>query len=260
MGFYVGFRTEIISSMWHNGIRKREGPASLKNDEEDHVMLKKIAALVLSIALCLSLVSFAVAEDVPNLANSYYSYGYDVGTMFMNYYIHFYGEIPGLGRVFHAGMCMDQICFDGTYEVIAEERAYSVAMDRAASEAGTLTEGTAPYTVVFYDFDGNEVDRCAMDAEHIYNDMAAITGVGGNNCAMNLDTDPENSKFASQYAGEPAVAFLSLVNPDDDTATLDLKVNGKYDDLVVLYVDGTYIYVSTSGDEVILAEVNPSDS
>ena len=272
--------------MWHNGIRKREGPASLKNDEEDHVMLKKIAALVLSIALCLSLVSFAVAEDVPNLANSYYSYGYDVGTMFMNYYIHFYDEIPGLGKVFHAGMCMDQICFDGTYEVLAEERAYNVALDRPASEAGNLTEGTAPYTIVFYDFDGNELDRCAMDAEHIYNDMTAITGVGGGNCALILDTDPENSKFASQYAAEPAVAFLSLVSPDDDTATLDLKVNGKYDDLVVLFVegtyamnedqtvitltpdseddpgatvtkneDGTYTYVSTDGDEVILAEV-----
>ena len=289
MGFYVGFRTEFFSSIWHNGINERECfllPS--KTMRRILIMLKKIAALVLSIALCLSLVSFAVAEDVPNLANTYYSYGYDVGTMFMNYYFHFYDEIPGLGRVFHAGMCMDQICFDGTYEVIAEERAYSVAMDRAASEAGTLTEGKAPYTIVFYDFAGNELDRCAIDAEHIYNDMEAITGVGGGNCALNLDTDPENSKFAAQYAAEPAVAFLSLINPDDDTATLDLKVNGKYDDLVVLYVegtyamnadqtvitltpdsegdagatvtkneDGTYTYVSTDGDEVILAEVKP---
>ena len=138
-------------------------------------MLKKIAALVLSLALCLSLVSFAAAEDTPNLANTYYSYGYDVGAMFMNYYIHFYDEIPGLGKVFHAGMCMDQICFDGVYEVVAEERAYSVAMDRAASEAKTLTEGTAPFTIIFYDFDGKELDRCAMDAEHIYNDMKAVT-------------------------------------------------------------------------------------
>ncbi len=251
-------------------------------------MMKKIAALLLCLMLCLSAVSFAAAEDVPNLAGTYYSYGYDVGTMFMNYYFHFYDEIPGLGKVFHAGMCMDQICFDGTYEVLAEERAYNVAMDRAASEAGTLTEGTAPYTVVFYDFAGNELDRCAMDAEHIYNDMANITGIGGGNCAMNLDTDPENSKFAAQYAGEPAVSFLSLINPEDDTATLDLKVNGKYDDLVVMFVegtyamnadqteivltpssegdagatvtkneDGTYTYVSTDGDEVTLVEVKP---
>jgi hypothetical protein len=251
-------------------------------------MMKKIAALLLSIMLCLSVVSFAAAEEVPNVAGSYYSYGYDVSTMFMNYYIHFYDEVPGLGKVFHAGMCMDQICFDGTYEVLAEERAYKVALDRAASEAGTLTEGTAPFTVVFYDFDGNELDRCAMDAEHIYNDMVAITGIGGNNCALTLDADPENSKFAAQYASEPAVAFLSLVNPEDDTATLDLKVNGKYDDLVVMFVegtyamnddqseivltpasdsdpgatvtkneDGTYTYVSTDGDEVTLVEVKP---
>ena len=249
--------------------------------------MKKMIALLLCLALSLSLASFAAAESaVPELADTYYAYGYDVGTMFMNYYIHFYGEIPGLGRVFHAGMCMDQITFDGTYEVIAEERAYSVAMDRAASEASTLTEGTAPFTVVFYDFDGNEMDRCAMDAEHIYNDMKNITGVGGEGCALNLDTDPENSKFAAQYAGESAVDLLSLVSPDDDTATLALKVNGKYEDLVVLFVegtfsmnedqtvitltpfddsdpgatvtkneDGTYTYVSTDGDEVTLAEV-----
>ena len=249
-------------------------------------MMKKLTALLLAAALCLSLMPLAMADDAPSLANTYYSYGYDVGTMFMNYYIHFYDEIPGLGKVFHAGMCMDQITFDGTYEVIAEERAYSVHMDRAASEADTLTEGTAPYTVVFYDFDGNEMDRCALDAEHLYNDMANITGIGGNNVALNLDTDPENSKFASQYAGEPAVALLDLVDPEDDTCTLTLKVNGKYEDLVVLFVegtyamnedqsvitltpddenddgatvtlndDGTYTYVSTSGDEATLQKV-----
>ena len=249
--------------------------------------MKKMIALLLCLILSLSLIAFAQAEaEVPEVAGAYYSYGYDVGNMFMNYYVHFYDEIPGLGKVFHAGMCMDQITFDGTYEVLAEEHAYSVSMDRAASEAGTLTDGTAPYTVVFYDFDGNELDRCAMDAEHIYNDMVAITGVGGEKVALNLDTDPENSKFAAQYASEPAVPFLSLVDPDDDTVTLDLKVNGKYEDLVVFFVegtyamnedqteivltpdseddagatvtkneDGTYTYVSTDGDEATLVEV-----
>ncbi len=252
--------------------------------------MKKIIALLLSAILCVSMLSFAVAEDAPSLANTYYSYGYDVGTMFMNYYIHFYDEIPGLGKVFHAGMCMDQITFDGTYEVLAEERAYSVALDRAASQEGAMTEGTAPYTVVFYDFDGKEMDRCALDAGHIYNDMATITGVGGNNVALNLDADPENSKFAAQYASEPAVSLLELVSPDDDTATLTLKVNGKYDDLVVFYVegtyamnedqtvitltpdsesddgatvtrndDGTYAYVSAGGDEVTLVQVKAAE-
>ena len=259
--------------------------------EEEKIMLKKWTALLLAALLCLSLVSFAAAEDVPSLANTFYSYGYDVGTMFMNYYFHFYDDIPGLGKVFHGGMCMDQICYNGTYEVLAEEREYACWPDRATLESsaeGTeIPTGKAPYTVVFYDFDGNELDRCALDAEgHLYNDMKNITGVGGENATMILDTDPENSKFAAQYAGEPAVSILDLVNPEDDTATLTLKVNGKYEDLVVLFVegtyamneeqsvitltpdsesddgatvtkneDGTYTYVSTSGDEVVLQPV-----
>ena len=257
-------------------------------------MMKKFAALLLCLTLALSLATVSHADEVPNLANTYYSYGYDVGTMFMNYYFHFYGEIPGLGKVFHAGMCMDQITFDGIYEVIAEEREYACWPDRAsaesAGEGAAIPTGKAPYTVVFYDFDGKELDRCALDAEHLYNDMKAITGVGGENATLNLDTDPENSKFATQYAGEPATELLSMINPDDDTATLTLKVNGKYDDLVLLYVegtytmnedqsvitltpdsesdagatvtkneDGTYTYVSTEGDEVTLAVVKAAE-
>ena len=77
--------------------------------------MKRMIALLICLVMSLSLAAFAQAEGgVPELAGTYYSYGYDVGTMFMNYYIHFYDEIPGLGRVFHAGMCMDQITFDGT--------------------------------------------------------------------------------------------------------------------------------------------------
>ena len=71
MGFYVGFRTEFFSSIWHNGINERECfllPS--KTMRRILIMLKKIAALVLSLALCLSLVSFAVAEDVPTTSIS----------------------------------------------------------------------------------------------------------------------------------------------------------------------------------------------
>ena len=144
--------------------------------------------------------------------------------------------------------------------------------------------------MIFYDFDGNEIDRCAMDETHIYNDMETLTGIGGGNAVYNLDTDPENSAFANEYKGEQAVSILSLINPEDETATLDLKVNGKYDDLVVMYVegtfamnedqteivltpndesdagatvtkneDGTYTYVSTDGDEVTLTVVKEAE-
>ncbi|MBQ9210490.1 MAG: hypothetical protein IJ153_04160 [Clostridia bacterium] len=255
--------------------------------------MKKLISLLLCLALSLSLVSVSFAEDVPNLANTYYSYGYDVG-FWMDYFFHFYDEVPGIGRVFYAGYALNQIVYTGTYEVIAEERAYQCWPDRATSEAAEegaeIPTGTAPYTVIFYDFDGNEIDRCALDETHLYNDMETLTGIGGANAVYDLDTDPENSAFAKEYEGEQAVVVLSLVDPDDDTATLELKVNGKYDDLVVLYVegtysmnedqteitltpaddsdpgatvtkneDGTYTYVSTDGDEVVLVEVKGAE-
>ena len=256
--------------------------------------MKKMIALLLCLVLSLSMAGFALAEaELPELANTYYSYGYDVG-FWMDYFIHFYDEVPGLGRVFYAGFCLNQITFSGTYEVLPEARDYACWPDRAAAEAAEegaeIPTGSAPYTVVFYDFDGNEIDRCAMDEEHIYNDMANLTGVGGENSILTLDTDPENSAFAADYAAEQAVTLLSLVNPEDDTATLDLRVNGKYDDLVVMFVegtysmnvdqseivltpdsdsdpgatltlneDGTYNYVSTDGDEVTLAIVKGAE-
>ncbi len=253
-------------------------------------MLKKIVALLAAFMLCLSMVSFAAADDVPNLAGTYYSYGYDVG-FFIDYFFHFYDEVPGIGKVFYAGFALNQIVYNGTYDVIAEERDYACWPDRetvaAAAEGAEIPAGKAPYTVVFYDFDGNETDRCGLDAEgHLYVDMKNIAGIGGENAVYILDTDPENSKFAADYAAEQALAILDLINPEDDTATLTLKVNGKYDDLVVMYVegtfamnedqtiitltpdseddegatvtkneDGTWTYVSDSGEEVTLTEV-----
>ena len=256
--------------------------------------MKKLIALLLCLMRSLSLMTAAVAEnEVPNLANTYFAYGYDVG-FWMDYFFHFYDEVPGFGKVFYAGYALNQIVYTGTYEVVAEEKGYACWPDRAsaaaAEEGAEIPTGTAPYTVIFYDFDGNEIDRCAMDETHIYNDMETLTGIGGGNAVYNLDTDPENSAFANEYKGEQAVSILSLINPEDETATLDLKVNGKYDDLVVMYVegtfamnedqteivltpndesdagatvtkneDGTYTYVSTDGDEVTLTVVKEAE-
>ena len=226
--------------MWHNGIRKREGPASLKNDEEDHVMLKKIAALVLSIALCLSLVSFAVAEDVPNLANTYYTYGYDVG-FYVDYFFHFYDEIPGFGKVFYAGWVQNQASVNGTYEVIAEEREYACWPDRvtqtSAAEGDAIPTGTAPYTIVFYGFDGKEIDRCAFDGEHLYNDMANLSFQGCDKNMFTLEKDIENSKC--DWKNEKVLEILNLVD-EDELCELHLKLDGTYEDVVIMVVDGTY--------------------
>jgi len=224
-------------------------------------MLKKIVALLAALMLCLSMVSFAAAEDVPNLAGTYYSYGYDVG-FFIDYFFHFYDEVPGVGKVFYAGFALNQITYNGTYDVIAEERDYACWPDRetvaAAAEGAEIPAGKAPYTVVFYDFDGKELDRCGLDAEgRLYVDMKTIAGIGGENAIYILDTDPENSKFAADYKNEQALSILELVNPEDDTATLTLKVNGKYDDLIVMYVEGTY---AMNEDQTVITLTPDSES
>ena len=252
-------------------------------------MMKKFAALLLALTLILSMATASYADDLPNIANTYFSYGYDAG-FWIDYFFHFYDEVPGMGKVFYAGFALNQIVFSGTYEIVAEERAYQAWPDRAtmegAGEGAEIPSGTAPYTLILRDFNGNELDRCAMDETHIYNDMQNVKGVGGDYAVYNLDNDPENSVFSKEYSGEQAISLLDLINPEDDTATLSLKVNGKYDDLVVLYVegtysmnedqtvitltpnseddpgatvtrneDGTYTYVSADGDEVTLTAV-----
>ena len=82
-------------------------------------MMKKFAALLLCLAMMLSLVAVSHAEGVPDIAGTYYAYGYDVG-FWMDYFFHFYGEVPGLGRVFYAGYALNQIVYTGTYEILAE--------------------------------------------------------------------------------------------------------------------------------------------
>ena len=53
--------------------RKENKDTFLNKEKEITKMMKKIAALLLCVMLCLSAVSFAAAEDVPNLAGTYYS-------------------------------------------------------------------------------------------------------------------------------------------------------------------------------------------
>lgn len=237
-------------------------------------MKKKILALLLCLVMVLSLAACgnggtsessnptetpAQSDDAgtteePNITdktpaeqiiNSYYAYYYYPGPDFlMDYFFHFYDEVPGIGNVYYAGFALNQIVFSGTYELVEEPHDYACWATReeqqAAAEGATPPTGTAPYTVKFYDFDGNLVDSCGFDGQNLYMDMANISGVGAEHNVFILDTDPENSVLANEYANEQAPVLLSLVSPDDETATLELLVNGKYKDMVIFFVDGTY--------------------
>lgn len=206
--------------------------------------------------------------DLPpaeRIVDSYYSYSYTPSgsDLFMTYFFHFYPEIPGLGAVYYAGFAMNQITFSGTYEVVEQESEYACWPDRAAVEAAAEgaapPTGTAPYTINFYDMDGNLVDSCGFDGDKLYQDMAAISGIGGENAVYDRDTDPENSALAADYNAEKAVPLLSLVDPNDETATLELLVNGKYNDAVIMFVGGTYS-MNADQTEITLTPDSSSDN
>lgn len=178
------------------------------------------------------------------IVNSYYAYYYYPGDFLMDYFFHFYDEVPGIGKVFYAGFAINQIVYSGTYEVVEEPHEYACWPSReeqeAAAEDAAVPTGTAPYTVNFYDFDGNLMDSCGFDGQNLYVDMTNITGIGADHNVFTLDTDIENSVLANEYANEQAPALISLIDPNDETATLDLLINGRYKDMVIMAVDGTY--------------------
>lgn len=186
-----------------------------------------------------------MADPITGIAGNYYSYYYypDVDFL-MDYFFHFYDEVPGVGRVFYAGFCLNQITFSGTYEVVEEPIDYACWPDRetqeAAGEGAAAPTGTAPYTIRFYDFEGNLLDSCGYDGNFLYMDMENITGTGADANVFALDADPENSVMAADYQNEAAVPMLSFVSPDDETATLELLVNGRYNDMVIMAANGSY--------------------
>jgi len=217
--------------------------------------MKKKLALILTTAAALALASvpaLAESEEAPAateagasaaeaadmLSNTYFMYAFDVeGLGAMTYYFHFYDEVPGAGHIFYAGMAMNQVNFCGTYEVLHEGHDYEVYMDRDAESA---TQGTSEYTVVFYDFSGNEMDRLGLDEGVLYNDSGLITTTGGTPCAYYQDEDPENGKYAETYEAEVPQKILDFVADDDATCTLTIYHNGTYLDLMELYVEGTW--------------------
>ena len=205
----------------------------------------------------------AASSDDPMeaITEGYYTYGYEVGDMLMSYYFHFYEEQPVLGKVFYAGMCMNQINFAGTYNVVEEDYDYSCYATREDQESDKKTEGPAPYTVYFYDWDGNEMDKCGYDGDNLYSNMTAITGVGGNDVILAHDTDGENSKYAETYEAEVGQIYASYVSEEDATSTVALYHNGRYLDMVNMMVEGNWTMAETAdGYEFTLTPDSDSDT
>lgn len=195
------------------------------------------------------------------ITEGYYSYTYPVeGMDDMCAFFHFYEEQPVLGSVFYAGYAWNQITYVGTYTVEEKESSYACVANREdqSAEPRKLTEGTAPYTVTFYGFDGTELGSCGFDGEILYND-SAIAGTGAEDCMFYHDVDPE-SAYMSTYEGEAGVAYLDFV-AEDPTSTLTLFHNGRYMDMVGMIIEGAWTMAEgTDGYEYTLTPDSASDT
>ena len=171
------------------------------------------------------------------LTEGHYTYSYFLEGIgdFVNYF-NFYEPMEGFGSVFYAGFCLNQINYTGLYDV--QELAYDYACYEGR-EAAELTTGTAPYTVIFYDWEGNEIDRCGFDGDALYNDMETLTAMGATPNVYNFDNTGEASQYAEAYANEKAMTYLSFIG-EDPTSTLTLYHNGTYLDLVNMMVEGSW--------------------
>lgn len=183
------------------------------------------------------------ADPMERITQGRYFYGYNAGgDLDMSYFFHFYEEQPVLGKVFYAGFAINQIYFHGTYEVTEEPYEYACWPGReeraSAAEDAEAPTGTAPYTITFYDFDGNELDKCGFDGENVYNDMVNITGVGGEDAIYRYD-DPEGEN-KDVYDGEVGYAVVEIEGVDDATCQLRLWHTGRYQDLVDMEIEGTW--------------------
>lgn len=216
----------------------------------------KMMALLIGAAVIVGMtgsLTTAYAEEknpAEAITDGYYMYCYSVeGIGDMYNYLHFYEEQPVLGSVFYAGYCLDQITFAGTYTVEEKEFEYACWASRedqqAAEEGSAAPTGTAPYTITFYNFDGNELDSCGFDGDVLYNDMDVITGVGADHQYYHHDTEGETSKYADYYAGEVGIHYADFVAEEEATSTLALYHNGRYEDLVNMFVEGSWTMAET---------------
>lgn len=169
---------------------------------------------------------------------SFFEAGYGSFTSFFT----FYEDDPVLGAVFYYGGSNNRVNTAGTYTVEEVEIEYALYEDRAAKLADEVTTGTAPYTISFYDFDGNLIDQAGYDGEIVYNDMenSLLAASGTNEHYYTHDTD-ENSEFVTIYEGEAGIPYVELVNPNDEAASLSINHNKTYTDLIGEFiVEGTW--------------------
>lgn len=198
------------------------------------------------------------ADPMEKISGSIYYYAFPVeGMDDMVQFFHFYGDDLGIGSVFYASYAWNQIIYSGTYTVEEADFDYTVDTDRE----GTKDSGTAPYTITFYDWDGNVLDTAGYDGDYFYNTTTSINAdpaTGGGSNRLTYADAAALETYGSVFDGELGIPYRSFVCPEDASATVTLNTNGTYEDMAVMAVEGTW--QQTAEGEYTLTPDSDSDN
>lgn len=208
----------------------------------------------------------ASSDPMEKLTQGRYMYQFMVGSdLHMTNYYHFYEEQPIYGKIFYAGLCINQMNVAGTYEVEEKEFEYALWPSyeelTAAQESGEQAPtGTAPYTVTFYAFDGTELGQAGFDGDVLYvpEMTSALAGTASSN-AMFYYEDPEGENKET-YDGEVGQVLVDLVAVDEPTSQLKINHNGRYQDLVNMEIEGSWtVAEGADGNTYTLTPDDPEE-
>ena len=180
------------------------------------------------------------------------------------FFFKFYEADPVLGKVYYAGLSNNRQNFAGTYDLVKEPYAYKAYNTREEEQADNehvnySAVGTAEYTVILKDWDGNETGRMGFDGEKLINaqdkNTAKIYASGSTPFVYNKNT----GAFDQTIAGEMPIPVFEYVADDDVTSTVQVNHNHTYTDLVAAMVEGKWA-ATQAADGAITFEFTPNDS
>lgn len=194
------------------------------------------------------------------LTADYWCYAFSAeGYGDFTFFFHFYDEDPTFGKVYYAGFSNNRQNFAGRYRLIEREYAYKAYKDRESEQADAAPiEGTAPYTIALFDWDGNAVGSMGFDGERVINAQDKTKAVIYSTGSTPFFYEKNTGKFDSAIAGEVAMPVYEFVSDEDVTSTIQINHNHTYTDLVAAMVEGSWEATALADGSVSFA-LTPND-
>jgi hypothetical protein len=174
------------------------------------------------------------------------------------FFFKFYEEDPVLGKVYYAGLSNNRQNFAGGYDLVEEPYEYKAYYTRAEEQADNdhvahTAVGTAPYTIILKDWDGNEMGRMGFDGEYLYNAQDKATAKIYSSGSTPFVYTKNTGSFDQAIDGEMPVAVFEYVADDDVTSTVQVNHNHTYTDLVAAMIEGTWAATQEADGSITFA-------